>query len=96
MSFIGGPADYIANVMAKIAGTSASDWYQRLLATPCSDRDIFTSEEWAYDSWAAFHAAVVRWHRVAARAQSAPTRAGAIEAWQLLMGQNFFPATVTS
>jgi hypothetical protein len=46
--FIGGPADYITNVLTAIASTPADTWYREPLMTPCGDRDIFTPEEWTY------------------------------------------------
>jgi Second Messenger Oligonucleotide or Dinucleotide Synthetase domain len=95
VTFLGGPADYIANVLTAIAATSADDWYRSVLMTPCGDRDIFTSAEWTRDSWFAFHDWVGKWLPAAAFARDTPNRAKAIEAWQLLLGDRFFPATVS-
>lgn len=92
---IGGPADYIGNVLTAIASRPADDWYRQILRTPCGDRDIFRSEEWQRRSWDTFHEAAVLWRNAAVFAQSAPTRTTAIEAWQLLLGKEFFPAIVT-
>jgi hypothetical protein len=94
--YIGGPADYITNVLTAIASTPADVWYQQYLMTPCGDRDIFTSEEWAYTSWLAFYEWVPKWLNAAAYAQNSTNKTDAIAAWQLLLGDSFFPAAVTS
>jgi hypothetical protein len=94
--FIGGPADYVTNVLTAIASTSADAWYQQTLMTPCGDRDIFTAEEWSYASWITFHAAVQKWLTAAGYAKMAPNKADAIEAWRLVLGEQFFPKTVTA
>jgi hypothetical protein len=93
--FIGGPADYITNVLTAIASTPADTWYRQPLMTPCGDRDIFTPEEWRYESWLAFYAAVQKWLTAAAYATMAQNKADAIEAWRVILGENFFPATVS-
>lgn len=94
ITFFGGP-DYITNVLTAIAGTSADSSYRSVLMTPCGDRDIFTAAEWQRDSWLAFHGWVQKWLAAAALAQNAQRRTQAIEAWQLLLGAEFFPATVS-
>ncbi len=93
--FIGGPADYITNVLTAIASTSADAWYQQTLTTPCGDRDIFTPEEWSYASWINFYAAVQKWLTAAGYATMTQSKADAIEAWRLVLGESFFPRTVT-
>jgi hypothetical protein len=93
--FIGGPADYIVNVLTTIVSTPADTCYQGYLTTPCKDRDIFTAEEWSYAQWLSFYANVQRWLLLAAAARDAPNKAAAIAGWQLLLGDEFFPAAVT-
>jgi hypothetical protein len=95
ISFFGGPADYITNVLTAIAATPAETWYQGYLMTPCGDRDIFTVAEWRRDSWLAFHGWAQKWLAAAAMGQNAQSKSAAIEAWQLLLGDRFFPATVS-
>lgn len=95
VTFIGSPADYITNVLTAIASTRADAWYQQPLMTPCGDRDIFTHEEWTYEGWLAFYAAVQKWLTAAGYATMAQSKADAIEAWRLVLGENFFPATVS-
>jgi hypothetical protein len=93
--FQGGPADYIAAILSHIAGTAADVWYRYRCDTPCKERDVFTAQEWDLPSWKSFHAAVVVWSRAAAIARQAGDRAVAIRAWQSLLGDDFFPASVS-
>jgi hypothetical protein len=93
--FIGGPANYITNVLTAIALTPADTSYRQPMMTPCGDRDIFTPQEWTYESWLAFYAAVHKWLTAAAYATGAQNRTDATKAWRLLLGDNFFPATVS-
>jgi hypothetical protein len=53
--FPGPPADFIAGLLRHIAGISADTWYGWGLRTPCGERIIFTSDEWDWPSWEAFH-----------------------------------------
>ena len=93
--FLGGPADYITNTLTAIASTPAETWYQQYLMTPCGDRDIFTAAEWTLDSWVAFYGWVSKWLPAAAYAQATTNKTEAIEAWRLLLGEDFFPRSVT-
>lgn len=93
--FVGGPADYVTNVLTAIAQKSARAWYQEGLLAPCADRNIFTSSEWAYSSWAAFHEAVTKWLYPAGYATHLQNKGEAITAWQTLLGNRYFPAVVT-
>lgn len=94
--FVGGPADYITNVLLAIASTPADTWYAQGISTPCGDRNIFTAEEWSYASWLTFYGAVQTWLMHAGGAFASTTRELAIMNWQNLLGRDFFPATVTS
>lgn len=87
----GSPADVIASVLAQIATTPAATWYQQIVKTPCEDRDIFTAGEWAADSWFKFHETVVQCANVAYQAVTTHDRAAAIRAWQLILGDEYFP-----
>lgn len=93
--FLGGPADYIPNVLGYIASYSASSWYGKVLWTPCGDRDIFVSSEWSQASWEAFHDNCVTWHACALAASRAGNQEEAIRYWQLLLGEGFFPKKVS-
>lgn len=95
MVFIGSPADYITNVLTAIISTPAATWYQQGLMTPCGDRNIFTAEEWPPASWLRFHAEARNWLLLAAAASRAPQRSAAIGWWQQLLGDHYFPRTVT-
>jgi hypothetical protein len=94
--FLGSPADYIPAVLGYIAASAANDWYGMVVRTPCGDRDIFTSSEWSLQSWNRFHAAVSIWSRAAELARDSSDRSFAIAAWKRLLGENCFPAQVST
>lgn len=93
--FLGGPADYIPNMLGYIASSSASSWYGKVLWTPCQDRDIFVSSEWSRESWDVFHDHCTAWHECAVAASQAKDAEEAIRFWQLLLGEDFFPKHVS-
>lgn len=95
LAFIGTPADYITNVLTAIVSTPASTWYQQGLMTPCGDREIFAAEEWDYTSWKQFHSAAHNWLLLASAGGMAESKAAAIQGWRLLLGENYFPESVT-
>lgn len=72
--FLGGPADYIAAILAYIATTPAEQWYQQAVMTPCGERDIFTGSEWRWQGWKAFHDALKTWAECACLANQAIER----------------------
>jgi hypothetical protein len=92
--FFGGPADYVAAILRSIATRSAADWYQSQCITPCGDRDIFTAGEWAAVDWLAFHEMIFKASAAAQRAVTTSSESKAIEAWQAILGPDFFPAAV--
>lgn len=89
--FLGGPADYIPNVLTEIVANPASSWYGRYLWTPCGDRDIFTAAEWGRADWEAFHRAAEEWSLWANIARYATDESVAIDYWRRLLGSDFFP-----
>lgn len=93
--FWGSPADYIPAVLGYIADTPAITWYLKGCPTPCGERNIFTAREWSKSQWMQFHKCVELWAKGARLANQAPTETAAIEIWQLVLGSNFFPATVS-
>ena len=92
--FAGGPADYITAVLGHLANTPAIQWYATRMPTPCGDRDIFTSTEWGAARWLEFHQSLVAWAQTAAIARSTGDRNRALDAWQVLLGDDFFPREV--
>jgi hypothetical protein len=102
--FRGGMASSLAAVLHAIAGTSAEGWYYRVrgvrragrhsIMTPCGERRLFSQTEWTWECWKAFHEWVVFFDSLAQAACYAPDRAVAIRTWQLLLGEDFFPAEV--
>jgi hypothetical protein len=93
--FWGGPADYIASVLRAIAARRASDWYQSRCMTPCGDRDIFTPTEWDAAGWFEFHGLLSKCSAAAHDAINTPAYNHAVEAWQAILDQDFFPASVS-
>ena len=92
--FLGGPADYIPRVLRSIVATPAAEWYAKPVRTPCGDRDIFTPSEWTAEKWLIFHSWLEHWAREAAAARDASYATHAIERWQSILGDRFFPASV--
>jgi hypothetical protein len=56
---------------------------------------IAAAMEWRRESWRAFHGWVQKWVAAATLARNTKSRVQAIETWQLLLGDQFFPATVS-
>jgi hypothetical protein len=93
--FMGNSAEYITNILNHLAKWSADEWYHTDIKTPCGERSIFMASEWDLPSWYSFHKLVQFWVRCANVASNAQDPKVAIEAWQLLLNENFFPAEVT-
>ena len=93
--FLGGPADYIPNLLGHISAIPASSWYSQYLYTPCRDRDIFVDTEWKKQDWEAFHEAATLWAKIARLANQDMDRSDAIEYWRLLLGEDSFPRAVS-
>jgi hypothetical protein len=94
-NYIGGPADYIATVFRSIAAHKPEDWYKARVMTPCGDRDIFTASEWKAEEWWKFHELIVKCSNVAEQAITTNRESLAIENWQAILGNDYFPARVT-
>lgn len=65
------------------------------IMTPFGERSLFSQNEWTWNSWKMFHEQVVYFDLLAQAACCAPDKAMAIQTWQLLLGQDFFPAQVS-
>lgn len=91
--FVGSTADYLLNVFEHISATPAGAWYSHVLGTPCGDRDIFKESEWNLENWSQFHGIMKLAARAARLANEATSLSGAIEAWQAIFGNDYFPAT---
>jgi hypothetical protein len=63
--------------------------------TPCGDRDIFTGDEWTLASWQTFHRALTNWAILARAAASKVNRQEAIQWWKHLLGNDYFPWSVS-
>lgn len=90
-SFLGSPADYMADAITVISAHPAQVWWGFPLMTPCGDRRLFSASEWNWDAWAQFHALIAAaqpWTQEAVRTDD---RARAIECWQQIVGTDFFP-----
>ncbi len=89
--FSGGPADYVSGILNYLAAKSASAWYQGQVMTPCRERNIFTATEWGLESWANFHDHIRQWVQASQAAVMASIESKAIQSWQLILGDDFFP-----
>jgi len=93
--FGGAPADYIPSVLSAITAASAEAAWIAGCMTPCRDRDVLSEPEWGLNRWRLFHELAKKWTVVAQRAAGASSRADAIALWRLLLGDAYFPETVT-
>lgn len=89
--FLGSPADYLAKLFSHIANWTADAWYNVEMRTPCNERNVFTNEEWTYQSWQAFHELIRQLSAVATAATVTTDRNEAIRLWQVVLGDDFFP-----
>lgn len=95
--FRGNAATYTAAILHAIASESAETWYHwKGVKTPCRERSLFSTNEWSWESWKAFHDQVVIFDLLAQAACRAPDKALAIQIWQLLLGQDFSPTQVSA
>jgi hypothetical protein len=94
--FVSTPAEYIPRVLSFIAGITAEAVYRERIMTPCGDRDMFTAEEWGFASWQSFHNALCNWAILAEMAASKADRHEAIQWWKRLLGDDYFPWSVSS
>lgn len=92
--FLGNPVECITKILNYIAKYSADEWYKTDVKTPCGERNIFTESEWNLGSWYVFHKLVQHWAKYANIAYTAKDVGVAIEAWQILLGENYFPKVV--
>lgn len=92
--FLGGTADCLASVFRAIAASTPDQWYKLRCMTPCGDRDIFTASEWGAEHWWKFHEIISDCSGVAEIAIATASESQAIEAWQLILGRDFFPTRV--
>ncbi len=93
--FLGGPADYLASVFHAIAAHKPEEWYRTTCMTPCGDRDIFTAAEWGTQGWWKFHEIISKCSTVAQEAITTSNESQAVDAWQAILGKEFFPARVS-
>jgi hypothetical protein len=94
--FRGSAATFIATILHMIAGKSAETWYRSAIMTPCGERSLFSDTEWNWERWKTFHDWVVFFDLLAQAACRAPGKAMAVQTWQLLLGQDFFPTEVST
>jgi hypothetical protein len=90
--YSGSPADYIASIVSHLANYTADAWYQTEVRTPCGDRDIFSSSEWEKANWLSFHRLLTQAKPWLEQAVTTTDRRVAIESWQHVLGDDYFPA----
>jgi hypothetical protein len=93
--FWGGPADYLEALFTLLSSNRAEDWYALPCMTPCGDRDVFTPSEWSLENWSQFHKVMDLGAKAASLANQQRDKSEAIKIWQILLGPDFFPATVS-
>ena len=93
--FAGGPADYVPALLTYVASIPASSWYQLDVMTPCGERRLFSESEWNWACWSTFHQFITSLIPLTNRANSTPYRDIAIEAWQAVLGDTYFPKEVS-
>lgn len=94
--FRGAPADYLGALVHEIAAMSPRSWFRQSLWTPCGDRNICTPAEWSAESWETFHNHMASLDHILHAARTTASKKLAIEAWQLALGKDYFPAEVAS
>jgi|GEM_PF-1775153 len=94
--FMGAPADYVGALVHEVATMSPRSWHPQSVWTPCSDRNIFTRAEWSAESWEAFHDHMASLDHILQAARQTTSKQLATEAWQLVLGKDFFPTEVAS
>ncbi len=92
--FGGNPTDYIPALLKYLTSYTADAWWNTSIKTPCGERNLFCSSEWGKDSWLVFHRNVVKWSQLAQKASLASNKDEAINAWQELLGSDYFPKNV--
>lgn len=90
--YSGSTCECIGHVLRSLSGFTPAKAAASGLRTPCRDRALFATNEWASDSYARFYGAVQRWLQIAERANTANDPSDAIAAWQELLGRDYFPA----
>lgn len=93
--FWGSPAVYLESLFSQLASKTANEWYSLRSMTPCGDRDVFTGSEWRLDDWTRFHEVITLGAKTSALANRQSEKKDAIEVWQILLGKEFFPATLS-
>lgn len=90
--FEGNPADYITEVISRIAIHNSAEWQSWDIETPCGDRKLFSDSEWKASDWAAFHLLLSKITPVLIEAVSTEDKHRAVQCWQAVLGDDFFPA----
>ena len=94
--FEGSPANYIEKVLCHIAAIPAVTWYTMQIKTPCGDRTLFSDSEWNFTNWEQFHKAIGLGAKCVELANRSGTPEGAVDAWQIILGEEFFPSYVAA
>jgi hypothetical protein len=93
--FFGTVAHVIAQVLGWIVAFPPDRAIWSGLRSPCGDKELFSSTEWAYDAYSGFHETAKAWAAAAALAVQAADRYQAIRWWKHLLGDDYFPWSVT-
>ncbi len=71
-------------------------WHPQSVWTPCGDRNIFTRAEWSAESWGAFKNHMSSLDLILQAARHTTSRKLVTEAWQLVLGKDFFQTEAAS
>jgi hypothetical protein len=89
--YFGKPADYITNILECISGYKCEDLYKIEIKTPCGERNIFCEQEWNYDKFKVFHAAIQGLARMTRIACDENNKEKAVMFWKTILGEDYFP-----
>lgn len=93
--YSGNILETIERVLGAIAGFGPDEAEGSGVLTPCRDKRLFSQTEWEIVAYDRFHQCALRWHRLAREANASSNEDRAIDAWQELFGESYFPRNVT-
>lgn len=93
--FSSGPADYIGSALSFLSVFTPEKLFESGITTPCGERLLFSDSEWDWNRWENFHTVLKTWARCSTLAKKqGVSKQTAIEAWRILLDDDFFPMTV--
>ena len=93
--FLGSPLTFISSILNYFARSSASAWYDIVINQPSGDKNIFVPTECSYEKWLDFHHCMSILSKLAQLTVNSADKNLIIEAWQVILGDNYFPRQVS-